>query len=148
MADGLKNTNPKDALGIKKVPFTTIPWTVLAELGVAMMEGAMKYGKHNYRSIGVRASVYIDAANRHMSSFWEGEDLDPDSRLSHVTKAIASLVVIRDGMISNNWVDDRPLKAPAGWMAAMNERVAELLVQYPNPVLPFVQIDTTWTEEK
>src|SRR5437879_6154887 len=95
----LKDTKPKDAMGMKKVPFSTISAPVMAELGVAMLEGALKYGRHNYRVIGVRASVYYDAVMaRHMPCWWEGEDEDPDSGLSHVTKAIASLVVLRDAM--------------------------------------------------
>jgi hypothetical protein len=145
-AASLKPTNPKDALGIQKVPFTTISWPVLAELGVAMLEGALKYGRHNYRTIGVRASVYIDAANRHIASFWEGEDVDPDSGLSHVTKAIASLVVLRDAMISNNWTDDRPPRPPVGWLAKLNDKVAGLLKRYPNPVNPYTEMDNTWIE--
>ena len=76
--DNVKPTNPKDALGVRKVPFSTISAPVIAELGVAMLEGAMKYGRHNYRVIGVRGSVYYDAVMRHMFSWWEGENIDPD----------------------------------------------------------------------
>lgn len=56
-----KPTNPKDAFGIRKWRQTTcIPFTVLWELGIAMLEGARKYGRHNYRVTGVRSSVYVD----------------------------------------------------------------------------------------
>lgn len=105
---GRKDTNPKDAVGIKKPPMSTVPNLVLQELGVAMLEGARKYGRHNYRDSAVRASVYYDALMRHAMTWWEGEDIDPDSGLSHITKAIATLTVLRDGMISGKWVDDRP----------------------------------------
>jgi hypothetical protein len=142
-----KPSNPKDALGIKKVPISTIPAPVIAELGVAMLEGALKYGRHNYRVIGVRASVYYDAVMaRHMPSWWEGEDDDPDSGLSHVTKAIASLVVLRDAMINGTWVDDRPPRPPQGWLTKLNEKVVALLLKYPEPVLPYTQADRTWSE--
>ena len=104
-----KATNPKDPLGSKKWrQYTCVPTTVIWELGVAMLEGALKYGRHNYRASGVRASVYVDAAKGHIDSFWEGEDIDEESGLCHITKAIASLVVLRDGMIHGNWNDDRP----------------------------------------
>jgi len=53
-----KQTNPKDAMGIKKVPLSCVPLPVAMELGIAMLEGARRYGRHNYRVIGVRASVY------------------------------------------------------------------------------------------
>lgn len=107
----VKDTNPKDAVGTKKWrQYCTIPTTILWELGVAMLEGARKYGRHNYRIAGVRASVYVDAAKGHIDQWWEGEDIDEESKLNHLVKAIASLVVLRDAMIQNKWVDDRPPK--------------------------------------
>lgn len=121
-----KATNPKDAIGIRKVPFSTIPATVLAELGVAMLEGAAKYGRYNFRGAGVRASVYYDATLRHMVGWWEGEDIDPDSALSHITKAIASLTVLRDSMIRGNWVDDRPPRS-APFLPALNAAAGAML---------------------
>ena len=107
----VKSTNPKDAVGTKKWrQYCTVPTTIIWELGVAMLEGARKYGRHNYRIAGVRASVYVDAAKGHIDQWWEGEDIDKDSQLSHITKAVASLVVLRDAMIQDRWVDDRPPK--------------------------------------
>jgi len=138
-----KPTNPKDAIGSKKVPsFSVVPQRVLAELGLAMLEGACKYGRHNYRSCGVRASVYLDAAvSRHLAAFWEGQDIDPASGLSHITKAISGLVVLRDSMISGNWVDDRPpAAADPNWVEDMNRLAGEILAKYPNPLPPHTQI--------
>jgi len=140
--DGRKPSNPKDALGIRKVPiYSVISLRVLANVALGMLEGALKYGRHNYRVIGVRASVYYDAVMaRHMPSWWEGEDIDPDSGLSHVTKAIASLVVLRDAMIRGNWVDDRPPKTDPAVLVEMNTRVKALLEKYPNPVEPYTEL--------
>ena len=122
-----KPTNPKDAIGIRKAPFSTIPMNVIAEVGVAMLEGAAKYGRHNYRGAGVRASVYFDAVvARHMTDWWEGEDVDADSGLSHITKAIAGLVVLRDSMMRGNWVDDRPPRS-LPYRAELNEKAAAML---------------------
>lgn len=102
-----KPSNPKDIVGTRKAPMSTVSAAVMAELGVAMLEGAAKYGRHNYRAVGVRASVYYDATIRHLFSWWEGESIDPDSGMSHITKAIASLVVLRDAMIQDMLTDDR-----------------------------------------
>ncbi len=135
----MKPTNPKDALGILKTPTSVIPSGVIAELGVAMLEGALKYGRHNYRVIGVRASVYYDATSRHITAWWEGEDDDPDSQLSHITKAIASLTVLRDAMLRDNWVDDRPPRMKDGWLNTLNAKVKALIAKYPNPVPPYTE---------
>jgi hypothetical protein len=139
--DKTKQTNPKDAVGVKKVPFSTVPAPVIAEVGLALLEGARKYGRHNYRSCGVRASVYYDAIFRHITSWFEGEDIDEDSGLSHVTKAIACLVVLRDSMLLENWVDDRPPKVKQGWVKEMNKKAAEIIEKYPNAVSPFLEKD-------
>ena len=125
----VKDTNPKDAIGISKAPMSTVSAAVLMEVGVAMLEGASKYGRHNYRAAGVRASVYYDALMRHAMAWWEGEDLDPDSGMSHVTKAIATLVVLRDAMIQDKFTDDRPPRS-APFLPALNDTAAALLVKH------------------
>ena len=108
-----KPGNPKDSVGIRKAPMSTVSAPVLAEVGVAMLEGAAKYGRHNYRAVGVMSSVYYDATLRHLFAWWEGEDIDADSGMSHITKAITSLVVLRDAMIQHKLTDDRPPRSPA-----------------------------------
>jgi Domain of unknown function (DUF5664) len=125
----LKDTNPKDAVGCKKAPMSTVSAAVLAEIGVAMLEGAAKYGRHNYRAAGVRASIYYDGTMRHLMAWWEGEDIDPDSGLSHITKAITSLVVLRDAMIQGMCTDDRPPRS-AEFYAELNRRAAEIVERY------------------
>lgn len=104
-----KQTNPKDIIGSRKLPFSVLPWRVLCGVALAMLEGAAKYGRHNYRAAGVRASVYFDACvGRHLTSWWEGEDIDPDSGRHHIDKAIAGLMVLRDSQLQGNFNDDRP----------------------------------------
>lgn len=125
----LKATNPKDAIGISKAPMSTVSAAVLAEVGVAMLEGSSKYGRHNYRAAGVRSSVYYDATMRHLMAWWEGEDTDPDSGMSHITKAITSLVVLRDAMIQGMCTDDRPPRS-AEFYARLNTLAAEVLARH------------------
>jgi hypothetical protein len=132
-----KDTNPKDAIGIKKPPLSTIPLPVLFEVGVAMLEGACKYRRHNYRVAGVRATVYFDAAWRHLADWYEGQDIDPDSGLHHVSKAIASLVVLRDAMMNDKVIDDRPPPAKADWMKLIQEHMDDVLARHPDPKPPY-----------
>lgn len=141
MSDIRKNGNPKDAVGTKKVPFSTVPCRVIAEVGLAMLEGARKYGRHNYRIAGVRASVYYDASLRHLMAWWEGENLDPDSGLSHVTKVIAGLTVLRDSMLEENWVDDRPPVVKEGWVNEFNKKAGEIVDKYPDALIPYTELN-------
>lgn len=138
-----KDTNPKDAVGIKKVPLmSVVPQAVVGELALALLEGSREYGRHNYRISGVRASVYVDAATGHISSFWEGEDIDPKSKLSHITKAIASLTVLRDAMIQDNWNDDRPPKSKIlARGPELNQRAAWIVdnVRPNDPAEPYTE---------
>ena len=136
----LKDTNPKQALGIKKVPTHCIPTGPLLELGLAMMEGGRKYGTHNYRAMGVLYSTYHDAIVRHLKAWWEGEDTDPDSGLHHLIKIMGCCVVVRDSMLMKNDVDDRPLQYPEGLdMKHYDKLAADIIEKYPDCVEPFLE---------
>lgn len=141
MEDNIKSTNPKDALGIKKVPLHCLPMKPLLEVGLAMMEGGRKYGAHNYRKMGVRSSVYFDAAIRHLIAWWEGEDIDPDSGIHHLMKLAADMFVIRDAMYMGNCEDDRPIRYPDGIdIPSFNQKAAAILKRYPVCKEPFTQV--------
>ena len=136
-----KQSNPKDVVGAHKVPPHVVPCGVLLEIALGMLEGSCKYGAHNYRAVGVRASIYYDATMRHLMAWWEGEDNDPDSGLSHIIKAITTLVVLRDSMHADNWVDDRPPRLPGGAdIAGSNAAAKSIIRQYPNSVPPYTEI--------
>lgn len=139
----VKDTNPKLSCGIRKVPVHNIPTGPIMEIGLAFMEGHMKYGSHNYRVAGVRASTYYDAVmGRHMPVWWEGENIDKESGLNHITKAIASLIVLRDSMLMGNWVDDRPIRYPGGLdIDGFNQKASDLIDKYPEPKEPFLETD-------
>lgn len=130
-----KASNPKDQVGVRKVPLHTVPPNVLMEIGLAMLEGA-KYGTYNYRSVGVQGSIYYDAAMRHLMAWWNGEDIDPDSGLPHLAKATASLVVLRDGIINKKFTDDRPPALPSGWIQELNLKAGTLLDRIKDQIKP------------
>jgi hypothetical protein len=139
-----KDTNPKDAVGTRRAGLSAIPRPVLYEVGLAMLEGALKYGRHNYRIAGVRASVYYDAVNRHLDDWWEGQDYDPNAqaKLHHISKAIAGLCVMRDSIMAGNWVDDRPPTiAEPGWVEWFNAEAEKLIDSCKHPKRPYVKGD-------
>lgn len=121
-----KPTNPKEAIGVRRVSMSVLPAGVMLEAALGMMEGAAKYGRHNYRAMGVQASVYYDATMGHLMDWWEGEDIDPDSGLSHVTKAIDSLIVMRDAMLQGRFTDNRPPRSKV-FKRDFNAKAGEIL---------------------
>lgn len=130
----VKASNPKDAIGCSKVPWSVLPTPVMGEVALAMLEGACKYARHNYREIGVRASIYYDAVvGRHLAAWWEGEDVDADSGLSHLVKAMAGLAILRDAQIRGLMTDDRP-PGTMDFVKAQNDMAAKILAKYPDPL--------------
>jgi len=134
-----KDTNPKDAIGVKKLAYSMLPWRALTGVALAMQEGALKYRRHNYRVAGVRASVYFDACLRHVGSWWEGEENAPDgAQLHHLDYAIASLLILRDGMYHGNLNDDRPPKG-IPTVAIANKLAEKMINEAKDPQPPYTQ---------
>ena len=138
-----KDTNPKTVFGDAKAPLSTVPMPIIYELALAMLEGALKYGRHNYRMLGIRHSTYYDAACRHLTAWWEGEDIDPDSGLPHLTKAMACLAILRDAQMLGLAVDDRPPSHPNGWQEQLAKKAQMIKDKYPEPKEPFLKEDNT-----
>jgi len=127
-----KDTNPKDSVGCTKPPMHCIPAHVMFEVGMGMFEGGWKYREANYRVIGVRASIYYDAAMRHLMAWWEGEDIDPASKIHHISKVMSCLAVLRDCQLQAengsgvDYKDDRPPKSHVS-MAKLEEQFKAML---------------------
>lgn len=103
----LKPTNPKDLIGSGKLPLHLWPVTATALGSLGLLDGMLKYGRSNFRAVGVRASIYYDAASRHLNAWFEGEEADPDSGLPHLAHALACLAIIVDAEAAGKLNDDR-----------------------------------------
>lgn len=99
--------NPKDRLGVKKVPLCLVPMVSLIEMAMAFAEGARKYGAFNWRRKAVKRSVYIEAILRHAIALNAGEDIDPDSGLPHEAKLMACGAIMLDARRAGCLIDDR-----------------------------------------
>lgn len=108
-----KQTNPKDAVGATKLSMHLVPDTLIAFAALAFTEGALKYGKFNWRVAGVRASIYLDALERHMAKYRNGEWDDPVTRVPHLANALACIGILLDAHVNAMLTDDRPPAAPA-----------------------------------
>ncbi|WP_296125425.1 dATP/dGTP diphosphohydrolase domain-containing protein [Pseudomonas sp. Ga0074129] len=114
----LKPTNPKAAIGSQKLPLHLWPTTATAMGCLGLMDGALKYGRANWRVSGVRASIYFDAASRHLNAWFEGEAVDPDSGLPHLSHALACLAILVDAEAAGVLVDDR--QVPGGYRSLID----------------------------
>lgn len=116
-------TNPKDLLGVKKVSISKFPAAGLIHGAHAMMDGARKYGPYNWRGNAVIASIYVDAAERHMIAWFdEHQENASDSGVHHLGHAIACCAILLDAQETGNLVDDRPVPGKAN---AILDRLAE-----------------------
>lgn len=116
----ISTTNPKDLIGVTKVPnLSVIPSASLIYEGLAMQDGAHKYGPMNWRTKKVVASIYIDACLRHVMAWYDGEEYASDSGKPHLGHAKACLGILADAIETGNLVDDRPV---AGAAAVILER--------------------------
>lgn len=111
--------NPKDALGAKRIPFHLFPETATAQGCLAMLDGAYKHGRANYRAGGVRASIYYDAARRHLNAWFEGEADAEDSTVSHLGHALACIAILIDCEAAGVLEDDRQF--PGGYLDLIKE---------------------------
>ena len=123
----VKPTNPKDAMGAAKLPMHLIPGTAKAAMAMAFLEGALKYGKYNWRVAGVRASIYADAMERHLEKWKNGEDEDPVTRVPHLASIMACAAILIDSSVCGKLTDDRPPRAPVSpYIDSLVEHVAHL----------------------
>jgi hypothetical protein len=73
---------------------------------IALLNGALKYGRSNWRHTGVRSSVYVDACQRHLAAWFEGEEADEEG-VPHLSAALACLAIIVDCQAAGKLRDDR-----------------------------------------
>lgn len=79
-----------------KPPLALIPPEALIEISKVFGFGAAKYGMNNWREDldCTELSRSYSSAQRHLNSFWTGEDNDPESGLSHLAHAATQLMIM------------------------------------------------------
>jgi hypothetical protein len=126
-----KPTNPKDAIGSDKLPVHLVPSTATALESLAFLEGALKYGKYNWRIAGVRMSIYLDALERHLAKLKNGEWADPGTGVPHLASIRACAGIIIDADVCGKLVDDRPPRAPvAEFIDSLAVKVVNLKARF------------------
>lgn len=71
--------------------------------------GEKKYERFNYLK-GANVQQYVDCLLRHLTAFYNGEDLDPDSGNRHVDHVTWNALMLAEVMAwaDNEELDDRP----------------------------------------
>ena len=109
--------NPKDLIGSTKLPLHLWPMVATAEGCVALHNGALKYGRANWRAIPVRASIYYAALLRHMAAWFDGEEVDEEG-VRHIGSALACLAILADAKAAGTLLDDRNIAG--GWRSTVD----------------------------
>lgn len=106
-----KLSNPKDAIGDKKVPMWLCSAIAKAHWAAAQFAGLCKYGAWNWRVAGVRTSTYLSAMARHIERYTNGERLDPVDGTHHLGNIMACAAILLEAEYLNKLTDDRPPRA-------------------------------------
>lgn len=93
--------------GRKPQRYELIPWNAVGAIAEVYAFGAQKYDDHNWRK-GYDWSLSFGALLRHLTAFWEGEDLDPESGLPHLAHAGFHVLSLLTFMRERPELDDRP----------------------------------------
>lgn len=101
--------NPKDlaATRDKKPQLDLLEHVANIEIARVMETGARKYGRKNFRTIPISATVYIGAIARHVGAWGAGENLDPESGISHLAHIGANVHVLLAAMEAGTFTDNR-----------------------------------------
>ena len=98
---------------------------------LAFTEGALKYGRYNWRIAGVRSSIYHGAARRHLAKYWNGESVDPQTGVPHLASVMACCAILLDAGECGKVTDDRPPAAPlASQIDKLEAQVKALVGQF------------------
>ncbi len=89
-----------------KPPISLINRRALEEEAQVMAFGATKYAAHNWRK-GIASSRLLDAALRHILAYADGENVDPETGLSHLAHARCCLAFQIELEHSHPELDDR-----------------------------------------
>lgn len=91
-----------------KLSYSLLPIEVLKEVTKGLMVGRDKYGSWNWTK-GMDWSRAYDAAERHMKSWYQGEDYDVQDGHHHLAAAICNLMFLLYYQLHDVGEDSRPL---------------------------------------
>lgn len=95
-----------------KLPWHLLPFDAIGQVVCVLQFGAKKYAERNWEK-GIAHSRVFAAAQRHLTAWWQGEDRDPETGLSHLAHAACCTLFMLAFVTRNRTdVDDRPPTSP------------------------------------
>lgn len=85
---GLKFDTGKNRLDL-------IYWPFVEGVGTVLTHGAAKYAPNNWQKVDDGINRYFAAAMRHLIAYRNGERLDPDSGLPHLSHAATNMMFLQ-----------------------------------------------------
>ena len=76
----------------KKPKMNLLPPKAIVEISKVLTFGAAKYDAENWRKLDDLQNRYTAGALRHIFAHMDGEDLDPETNLSHLAHAMCCLL--------------------------------------------------------
>ena len=89
-----------------KTRWHLLPMGAVTKIVDVLEFGTKKHGLDNWKH-GTKYSVYHDAALRHLFAWWEKEDDDKESGLSHLAHAACCVLFLLYYQITGTGTDDR-----------------------------------------
>ncbi len=102
---GVKHDTGKPSMAL-------LPGGPLLEIAKVLDFGAKKYAPDNWRG-GMKWRRLISASLRHVYAFSEGQDLDPETQLSHLAHACCCLLFLLEYTKTHTEKDDRYEQRPS-----------------------------------
>lgn len=95
----------------QKPRWALIPFNALRMIVLALTYGATKYGAYNWAN-GIDYDRVYSATMRHLTAWWEGEEVDDETNLSHLAHAGCNILFLIHYTLNTkyNEFDTRPNK--------------------------------------
>ena len=108
LSEEVRTIDPKTGgeKGVKKIQLGAVDPLALMEIGAVAGFGATKYERYNFAR-GYRWSYSYDALQRHLHQWWNGEDKDKESGLSHLAHAAWHCLALMTFQFRHRGTDDR-----------------------------------------
>jgi hypothetical protein len=89
-----------------KIKWSLVSWKSLEPMVKVLMFGANKYSANNWKK-GLKYSEVTESLQRHLNAFMEGENDDPESKLSHVGHILCNAMFLSYMYLFKKDMDDR-----------------------------------------